>query len=97
MKYYYLVNLDKNQQMQGPFGMQLPDGRGLIILSNDEDSQTLSQIADRALAEDPNTYGVAVFPVEASSRDEAARKIKLSWKNDEFQDAIFLMDTEVEY
>lgn len=74
--------------------LRSPDDRRVVVLFLE--NENMEAIARDTFLDSPELQGISWGYVEASSRDEAGRQIRLLLA-DESEDVIFLMDTDIGY
>jgi hypothetical protein len=93
MEYYLFFGRDQEGKT-ALIPVWSPDGRAVVVLFQDieeeeRDAISASLLRSRGLRE------IVWLAVEASSREEAARKIKRDLVKDKNEDVIFLTDKEI--
>jgi hypothetical protein len=93
MQYYLYFGRDQEGQTV-LIPVVSPDGRAVVVLFQDMEQEEMEAISASLL----NSRGfreIVWMSVEASSREEAARKIKRDLVKDKNEDVIFLTDKEI--
>jgi hypothetical protein len=93
MQYCFFYGKDREGETR-LLPLESADGRVVVVLFQDMEEEERGAISARLLRS-VNFREIVWMSVEASSREEAVRKIKNDLVTDKKEDLIFLMDKEI--